>query len=741
MADPVTRRFIPTLAVSAAALALTVPRAPAHAQFSALRGGSGGPALSSAQPVTFTADSLQYDRNTGVVTASGHVEAWQNGHELIADKVTYDRNTDVMAASGHVVLIQPDGQVLFSDYAELTQGMKEGVLKGMSARLAQNGQLAANGARRTEGKLNELSRAVYSTCNVCAKHPNRPPLWQLRAVSAVQDTQHQRIEYKDAELEIYGIPVMYMPYFWNVDPSARRGSGILIPTIGHSTHIGQFLSVPYYWVLDDQSDAIITPTLTTESGPQLDLKYRRRFNDGKLSIDTSLADDQGFAGHIFANGTFDYNDTWRYGFSLNRATSDTYLRDFRIAQAGSDILTSQIYAEGFGDGSYARLDARAYQGLTSSIDDAKLPFVLPRYEYSYVGQPDAWGGRLSIDTMDFNVLRSIGTNTQRASLSVNWERPFTGPVGDLWKFIFHMDAAAYMDQKLNEQPNYSTLTSNNTARAEPEVALNVRWPLWRDAGSWGSQLIEPIAQIIVGPNTGGGQNELYPNEDSLDLQFTDANLFALNRYPGIDRLEGGVRAALAMHGAWYMGGTTLDGLIGQSYRTHKDDTFPVGSGLEDRVSDIVGRVTFIPASWFDITARGRFSHKDWSPQFGDIIASAGVPALRVNAGYIYTRTDPYFLYDTPPGTVPTDFFTPRNEITLGAATQYGPWKLSGFARRDLARNEMVGVGASASYENECLIAAMNFYRRFTSLDGDNGSTTVLFQLTFKTVGTFGFHAF
>ena len=103
---------------------------------------------------------------------------------LRADKVTFDRNTGVAAAKGNVVLLEPDGQVLFADYAELTQDMKNGVLRDMRAILAENGRLAANGARRTEGQINEMSRVVYSTCNLCAKDPTRPPLWQIRALSA-----------------------------------------------------------------------------------------------------------------------------------------------------------------------------------------------------------------------------------------------------------------------------------------------------------------------------------------------------------------------------------------------------------------------------------------------------------------------------------------------------------------------------------------------------------------------------
>ncbi|HET7883387.1 MAG TPA: LptA/OstA family protein, partial [Acetobacteraceae bacterium] len=149
------------------------------------------------QPVTFTADSVEYDRDNALVIAQGHVEAWQNDHVLRADRITFDRNTGIAAAKGNVALLEPDGQVLFAEYAELTQDMNNGVLRDMRAILAENGRLAANGARRTEGKLNEMSRVVYSTCNLCKDDPSKPPLWQIRALSAVQDLEHKKIEYQD----------------------------------------------------------------------------------------------------------------------------------------------------------------------------------------------------------------------------------------------------------------------------------------------------------------------------------------------------------------------------------------------------------------------------------------------------------------------------------------------------------------------------------------------------------------
>ena len=687
-------------------------------------------------PVGFTADQVEYNRETGVVTATGNVEAWQNDHVLRADKVTFDRNKDIAAASGHVYIIEPDGQVLFSDYAELTQGMREGVVKNLQALLAENGRLVANGARRTEGKVNELSRAVYTTCDLCKEDPSRAPFWQLRARDAVQDGVNQRIEYRDAVLDIYGVPVAWFPYFWHVDPSVKRASGFLVPSLGNSSKLGSFLQVPYYWVIDPNSDATFTPNFNTKQYFDLNTEYRREFNDGSLKVNLGLGlDNEKPQAAIFAKGTFAYDDTWRYGFDINRASSAVYLRDYRFSNR-ADILTSNVYVEGFGAGAYTRLDALAYQGLVSSINQSRLPFVLPRYKYSFFGEPDALGGRLSFTTEDFNIIRDVGTNTRRLGASVRWDRPFAGFLGEQYKLTFRTDAAAYSASKLDQNPNYYTSSSAQTARAQPNVALEVRWPFVREG--WGRQIVEPIAQVVAGPNAGGLRKRAVPNEDSLDFEFTDQNLFAINKFPGIDRQEGGLRFNAGLHANWSGGGVSFDQLVGQSYRMHRGDTFPAGSGLDHRASDIVTRTTFSPARWFDITGRTRLDRRDLSLRFADIQGSTGFDHFRVNAGYLYSEINPYSYYDQP--AVPASYYTPRNEVLLSASGNFGRYRFSGYARRDLRLNKMDTVGVRGTYEDECFVFDVNFNKRYTSLNGDTGATLVLFQLTFKTVGQFGFHA-
>lgn len=699
-------------------------------------------------PVSFTADSLTYDKTGNIITASGHVTAIQNGQTLHADSVTINRTTNVVTANGHVVLVQPGGNTVYAEHVVLSDNMKNAVMNGVAARLAQNARIIANGGRRYGGKIDELSKPVYSACDLCKTDPRSPPTWAIRATSATRDLEHKMIEFRDATLLMKGVPVFWLPYMTEPDPSVRRQTGFLIPSAGATSQLGAFAVIPYYITLGPSADLTLAPVFATKQGPALKADYREAFDHGILDVKLSGGRDRGDLGDsIFANGAFNINDYWRTGFSFNRASNPQYLDDFSILPNAS-YLQSNVYLEGFSSGSYARVDAETFQGLVASVNQSELPIVAPYAQYHFTSQPDSLlGGTFRVDTSVFNVMRDVGTNSRRFAFIPSYAVPFMLPEGIIGTARLQLDTAYYNADKLNQQPNYSAIQQASLTRAQPYGAVMLRWPFIRPTTRWGSQIIEPIVQLVASPNTGISDNDKIPNEDSLDLEFSDANLFDLNRYPGIDRLEGGSRVDYALHAAWYLpGGMTLDGLVGQSYRFHKDYVYLPGSGLEDNVSDVVSRLVVAPTSWFNISYRGRFSHSSLGNRMTDLTANFGDSRLKLSGGYLYTSTNPYALYDnTALGEVinynpPAAYFRPRQEATLNLSTQSGPWNFSGGGQRNLKTGEFDEVNASAGWQNDCFGVNVIFYKRFTSFNLDNGSTLVLLQFNFKTLGTVGFNA-
>ncbi|MBB2200270.1 LPS-assembly protein LptD [Gluconacetobacter tumulisoli] len=724
-----------------------------------------GGSMSDKDPVTFQSDTVNYDNPNGVVTWSGNVQIWQNDHVLRADTVTYDRNTGIAAASGHVAIVEPDGTVLFTDYAELSNGMRDGISTRLHILMTENAKLAANGMRRVGARVNDMARAVYTACEICAKHPERPPFWQLRAYDAIHDTEHKRIDFRDAYVDMLGIPVMYLPAFSMSDPSVRRQSGFLTPGITpHDRYLGAYATIPYYWVIDRQSDLTIQGLVSTRTGPQVSTQYRNIMNFGTLSILGGVAydthrqgsyvntfgntagstNDHGIQGYVFAQGQASISRNWRAGANINLASSANYMRDYRISGYGQETLSSNVYLEGFGTGAYSRIDAQAYQGLNQGvIRNSDLPWVLPRYTYSYFGRPDALGGRFALDTTDFYVYRANGVSDQRGQVSMNWDRPFHNRLGQLWMLTLHLESAIHRATALNEQPLYATTTRRQvTGQVLPTIALKMNWPFLRtfNRGS-GTQILEPIAQIIAAPNTGNGRNSYLPNEDSLSYEFTDSTLFSLNRYPGTDRLDGGLRGNFGVHGNWTWNGHEIDTLVGESIQEHiEHDRIPY-SGLNHHLSDVVARARIAPNRFIDVTGRMRIDPYAKRIDFGDGLISTGVDHFRITGGYVYEPVTPYYYYATniQTGSPPAAYDARMNELTLGASTNWQHYHLSGFVRRSLAREQFVAMGGNAGYQNDCFAFNIMYIKQYTSIGGQQRNSTIMFTLTFKTIGSFGIH--
>jgi LPS-assembly protein len=690
-------------------------------------------------PVTFTADEVEYNRETGVVTARGRVEAWQGERVLRADSFTYDRNTGVATARGHVQLIEADGTVLFADEAELKDRFRDGVLTGVRALLAANARMAANGARRTGGTINELGRVVYSSCDLCEDDPTAPPLWQVQARRAIQDSEAHRITYRDATVRFFGVPLLYTPYLSHPEPGTPRASGFLFPTMGITRFLGAYAGFPYYWAIDDSSDLLVTPSFSARQYPNLGLEYRRMFNFGEIAGSASIGglsgkDNNGrdeLAGHIFLKGRFAIDEHWRAGFDLNRASSETYLRTFRYEYRR--VLTSQVYTEGFWDTEgYARFDARAYQGLRTVDDTRQVPYVLPNLYYEHAPRERVLGGFVTVDATALGIYREIGSNSQRLGSRVTWTRPEVGPLGDLWTFRLQGDVIGYRAAGQEKPP--TNLPDANGGRTVGNIRAAVDWrmPFVRSAGEWGSQTIEPRVQLVTGPRM--GPQARIPNEDSVDFEFTDANLFALNRFTGRDRQEGGTRVDTAIRAAWdFPNGGQVEGLVGRSFRLDDNSFNPYpGSGLERRASDYVARLRVAPTSWFEVLGRVRTdSEHPTERRLVDTTATLSLGTVTLSTGYLYSPPLPYL---TP--------LRSRDEVSVGITARIGEfWRASFAARYDLGIDRPVLIGGSLGYEDECFILEGRFLQRFAQDPTNNnstyaGNTVVLVRIGLKTIGDY-----
>ena len=688
------------------------------------------------QPVLFVADEIQQDEQLGLVVAKGHVEFSQKDQTLLADVVTYNQKTNLVTASGHVALMDPSGEVVFGDYMELSDDMRDGFIKNVRALFSDRSRVAGNTGRRTDGNITEIRKAVYSPCDLCAQDPTSPPLWQLKAGRLVHDQARKTVEIYDAMMEVYGIPVFYTPYISEPDPTVKRTSGFLAPEFGHSASIGDFLRVPYYIVLDTDKDMTIEPTVTTDAGGAIFGEYRQRWGYGRIKIDGSAAytnrtDAQNnqpispidaFRGHFFANGEFDLSDTWRTTFDIQRTSDQTYMRRFGFGGTEA-FLQSRASAENFNDRSYTLIDSYIFQSLRFGIGDTTQPIVLPTATYNWVSHPDSWGGRWGVTANALNLFRPNGTQIRRVSTGANWQVPFDGLIGDRFNLTAGVRGDAYHSDNVALSASQPTANNEFSGRIFPQAKLEWHYP-WVRHGNGASEVIEPIAAFIAAPN---GENPAkIPLEDSTGIEFDDASLFVMDRFPGYDRVDSGQRVDYALSGGIYgdHGGSTRF-LVGESYRLQRNGPFPAGSGVNTQRSDVVGRLSISPQPYLDLIYRFRLDSKSLASRRQEIDAAGGPRSLRLKVGYIDIAQDPL---------VPD--LQKRRQITGQAVAELNRyWSVALFGTRDIgsAKNTL-DSGIAATYRDECVTISAALTHVGTRDRDVHPGTTVLLSIIFKNLG-------
>lgn len=671
-------------------------------------------------PVHLSADDMSFDQEKGLVTATGNVEIIHGQRKLVADKITYNQKTDVVTASGGIQLIEPGGEQVFGDQIQVSGDLRDAIIESIGIILTDRARIAASGARRSGGVVTEMRQGVYSPCNLCQEDPTRPPLWQVKAVKVIHNKNSKTIEYRDAWLEVMGLPVAYTPYLSHPDPTVKRQSGLLAPSFGRSSDLGFVAQVPYFINIDPTRDATLTALVTGDGGSGLIGEYRQRYRNGTFDGTASLIggdDDEDIRGHIDGEARFDFNNTWRGGFDIHRATDDTYLRRYGFGSPNS--LNSRLFVEGFRGRNYFSANTYAFQGLRATDDPDTEPLVLPLIDFNHLSKPDRFGGQRFLDVNFLAITRHEGTDTRRLSIRPGWQIPFMGPLGDAYKFSLSLNGDLYQVDHLEREgePTYSGLSG----RLVPQAMLDWRLPFVKNDGNV-SQVIEPVASIIYSPY--GGNSTKIPNEDSTEIEFDDTNLFSANRFSGIDRVEGGPRLSYGVKwGVYGQSGGSSTFFIGQTWRPKSDDTYPTRSGLEENFSDVVGRVHITPGPYLNLLYRTRFASDNYSPKRNEVTLSGGVPAFRANASYVFIESQE------------DSEFGGREEINFSVNSKLNRfWHANFSGVHDLAAGEARRYGASFIYENECVVITTKASRTFFEDRDLEPTDQINLQLTLKTLG-------
>ena len=677
------------------------------------------------------ADILSYIPEENLVVASGNVEISQDGRILLADKLTYNQVTTVVEAIGNVSMLEPDGSVFFANNVQLKDNMKQGIIDSFSARFNDESLVAANKAIRVNENVTKLQRAVYSPCKVCEGYAGKTPMWQIRSNQVKIDNEEEKVTYNHAFFELYGAPVLYTPYLSHATPNASKKSGFLIPSYSNDTALGTIVKTPYFLNIASNMDTTITPVYVGLESPVMEGEFRHLLESGQYTLEGSITNPdkrdgagkrtagQEIRGHIKGSGDFDINDTWSWGFVGERSSDDTYLQRYKYN--ARDLLTSRAYVEQIDGNDYFGTEAITFQGLNAGDDPDATPLILPLTE-SHLQTENGWRG--SWWTLDSNLMvlsRTTGVDSRRLSSKASWQLPMKTSSGHLFKLKTSLRGDVY---DVNDVPNPEDTNNPHdgfVGRAIPEMELDWSWPLAR-TGESTNILFEPVAQFIVSPH-GNNPNKV-PNEDSQETEISDMNLFSSNHFTGLDLVEGGPRTNYGLRGRMDIYDiANINTLFGQSYRVKEEAKFTPESGLDENLSDYVGRFgVSVLQDNVDLNYRFRLDKEDFSSRRSEVDSSFTAGPVSASVGYIRLNE----------GTVTNPILDREEIVTSGNYNFLDFWSLTGNARRDLSEGGgLINGGGGISFINECLVFSILYNRDFTQDRDVEQSQTITFQLHLK----------
>ncbi|PLX33915.1 MAG: hypothetical protein C0605_15265 [Hyphomicrobiales bacterium] len=675
--------------------------------------------------VLFESDRMTYHRRRNVVVALGNVQLYYGPYALRADRIQWDRNRDEVIARGNVTFRDATGNLVSAPYAILVDEFREGFLRSVEVIFTNDAKLAARTAERHDGNITILNKAVYSPCKVCEDNPEKAPLWQIKSVKVTHDQAAKTVYYRHAWFEFFGQPVAYLPYFSHPDPSVKRRSGFLLPRFRYSEHYGGGVTTPYFWNIAPNKDITFSPTFTTRHGPLLDMEWRHRTRTGAYMIKPTgihefnfYGDDTGvrkWRGSIETHGKFELNRNWNWGWNGWLVSDDTFLSKYGLSSA-SDLI-SNVHLTGVSGRNYFNGEVIHFRGLLSTDSQSTTPLVHPVIDSSIIFDDPVMGGTLGLDSNLLSMTRETGADVHRASTNLHWSRTITDGLGQQFTPFVSLRGDIYSTSHLT-----ATSGTDNVARVMPAIGLEYRWAFAR-MHDWGGETFTPIAQIIARPNE--TRMTRISNEDAQTVEFDTLNLFSKDKFHGLDRMEGGVRANMGfLYRLDHNSGAFADLVFGQSFHLAGRNSFGVDTGLEHRRSDYVASLTLSPFSWLSMSSRLRVDPKKLKLNKHEF-------DLTASSSWLWTSLQ-YTRLAAQPALGSTAI---REEISAYSKLKlHENWSVLGSMRYDIGNKEPVEESLGLSYEDECFLTTFkveNTYRRDRDLSKD---LKISLAVTLKTLG-------
>ena len=572
-----------------------------------------------------------------------------------------------------------------------------------------------------ENDISFIKKGVFTSCK---KRKDKCPPWEMSASEVEHNKKKKQISYRDAWLKVYDTPVLYFPKFFHPDPTVKRQSGFLIPKFSDSLNFGQSINIPYYFMISENKDATITPTLFSKNNFILQTEYRERNNNSKHDIDFSLNRKKNIAKfiqssqtntHFFSKSKFEYDsenfDSSIVDINIQRSSNDTYLKAFNLDSNSPLIddtttLRSNINFGFFRENFSLETNFQAYEDLTKSSHD-RYEFIYPEIsltknlnselEGSLVLDSNGYQKKYNTNISETVLVNNIIYNSNSQLLDNGLQNKFTLQL-----------------KNVNSNSNNSTKYKNySDSNILSEIMLQSKYPLEKIGIKFDS-FLTPIASFRISPD----KTKNIRNEDKrIDVN----NVFSLNRIGNNDTVEGGY--SLTVGNEYSINDKNKNELglfkLATVYKDKVDEDLPLKSTIGNKSSDIFGNLTLKPSDVLNFKYDFSLDNSLDRSNYNSVSSIISLNNFVTSFEYLEENN---FI---------------GNKRILSNETTYkfdSSNSLSFETRKDLKHDLTEFYNLIYEYKNDCLIAAIEYNKSYYQDNDLQPEENLFFSITIVPYG-------
>ena len=566
----------------------------------------------------------------------------------------------------------------------------------------------------SDGSNTVITKGVFTTCK---KNDSCPP-WQMSAKKITHNKDKKIIFYKNAWLKVYDAPIFYFPKFFHPDPTVKRQSGFLMPTIISSSGLGTSLNTPYFHVLDANKDFTLNPRFYSQNKILLQTEFREVGKNNKKQFDFSFLNEKSksLKSHFFStiNKKINFFNFYESNLSLKlqQASNDDYLKEYKLK---SPLIDSDTLMHSY-------LEINAYTDDLSLVSSVEV--------YEDLNKPDK--DRYEFIYPNFNLLKEFKNNTTlngRFSLnSYGYAKTHATNVDErtiINDLIFNSNPKitkkgfkntfAYLFKNSNtDSSKSSSFKEGVDNKIDLLFEYNSSYPLVKRSEKFTSTL-SPLMTFKYSPNNSKNMTD---DDKRLDIN----NIFGFNRLGTTTSVEGG---ASITYGLDYTKSNNSDdevlsAKIANIFRPEEDENLPNKSGLNKKTSDIVGQINVIPNQ--NLKMNYDFALKE---NLTDTSYELLGTELKINN---FVSTFEYLNENN--SVTDTSYFSNKSKIGNSDNS-----KSIGFStRKNIETNVTEFYNLIYEYRNDCLVAALEYNKDYYSDGALEPEENIFFKLTIMPFG-------